>query len=395
MGSSGSMMVVWRSVHLGIPFLPRLESTRETTSSVSHSLLITKGQGPKRLVTRRAPVYSTCTAAFDKYEGIFPVTWMGIPSVDSEWVERRLPVLLHFLRTLVTLVCRLSWMQLAAFAEWVPEAGTVTAEASQGVTVDTVSARAEQGAVASTVAASVEQGPERIDPVLRDLDEHLSFAITITDEEQIDQGEKSSLTQMSRSAEGVPPVPPISAATSYAAVLAKDPPQVTQADRPKTDVVLDVHFQLGPYDVREAMVSDMHEIPLPHPPNNPVKLSGGTAVFCDPSSYPRRLFRRLSASGCAAAIGVSPRHGPGWSAAHKEAFEVLIRSPNTKALDEIGLDLTARGVKKQEESLQYLPLGFADSSRSVILHPRERKGKEDEVYFSGLKLVSPCLPWSS
>ncbi|GFO50585.1 3'-5' ssDNA/RNA exonuclease tatd [Plakobranchus ocellatus] len=80
------------------------------------------------------------------------------------------------------------------------------------------------------------------------------------------------------------------------------------------------------------------------------------------------------------------------SAALKEAFKILMLSPNTKALDEIGLDLTARGVKKQEKTLQYLFRGFADPSRPVILHLRGHKGKEDEVYFHELNLVGPCLP---
>ncbi|GFO25252.1 hypothetical protein PoB_005175700 [Plakobranchus ocellatus] len=61
-------------------------------------------------------------------------------------------------RTLVPFIRTLSWRQQAAFAERVPEAGTVRVEASQDVTVDTVPARAEQGTVESTVAASAEQG---------------------------------------------------------------------------------------------------------------------------------------------------------------------------------------------------------------------------------------------
>ncbi|GFO21467.1 3'-5' ssDNA/RNA exonuclease tatd [Plakobranchus ocellatus] len=69
-----------------------------------------------------------------------------------------------------------------------------------------------------------------------------------------------------------------------------------------------------------------------------------------------------------------------------------MRSPNTKALGEIGLDLTARGVKKQGEALQHLLRGFDDPVNPVILHLRGHKGKEDEVYFRGLKLVGPCLP---
>ncbi|GFO22997.1 3'-5' ssDNA/RNA exonuclease tatd [Plakobranchus ocellatus] len=50
------------------------------------------------------------------------------------------------------------------------------------------------------------------------------------------------------------------------------------------------------------------------------------------------------------------------------------------------------GAKKQKETLHYLLRGFADPSRPVILHLRGHKGKEDEVYFRGLKIVSPCLP---
>ncbi|GFN95355.1 hypothetical protein PoB_002186100 [Plakobranchus ocellatus] len=114
---------------------------------------------------------------------------------------------------------RLLLRQQTAFAEWVPEAGIVTVEASQGVAVNTVPARARQGVVASTVASSAEQRLERIDPFLRDLDEYLSSAVTITDEEQMDQGEENLFTQVTRSAEGASHVPLISAATSYAAVL--------------------------------------------------------------------------------------------------------------------------------------------------------------------------------
>ncbi|GFO50584.1 hypothetical protein PoB_007708900 [Plakobranchus ocellatus] len=69
------------------------------------------------------------------------------------------------------------------------------------------------------MAASAVQGLEKIDRVLRDLDEYLSSAVTITDEEQMDQGEESSLTQATHSAEGVSQTPLISAAMSHAAVL--------------------------------------------------------------------------------------------------------------------------------------------------------------------------------
>ncbi|GFO13755.1 nucleosome-remodeling factor subunit nurf301 [Plakobranchus ocellatus] len=266
------------------------ESTSVMTSSVPHNLLITKGKGPKRVVTRGAPVSSTCTAgqkkvtqctiggggctfegdfhkshfvkvhlpsvlapyeteaqsaslslnrersqaldrlrtllACDTLQSLVDLAFQGVdltrsvfppqlltsmrefsrymgweaPSVDSDWVEGRSPALLLFWRTLVPLVRRLSWRQQAAFAEWVPEAGTVTAEASQGVAVNTVSARAGQGAVASTVAASAAQGLEVTDSVLRDFDEYLSSAVTITDEEQMNQGEESSFTQATHSA---------------------------------------------------------------------------------------------------------------------------------------------------------------------------------------------------
>ncbi|GFO21465.1 hypothetical protein PoB_004797000 [Plakobranchus ocellatus] len=175
------------------------ESTRVMTSSVPHNLLITKGKGTKRLVTSGAPVSSICTAgvlapyeteaqsaslSFNRersqaldhpriwlacdalqslvglaFQGV-GLTWvfppkllasmrefsryMGweIPSVDRDWVKGRSPALLLYWRTLVPLVRMLSWRQQAAFAGWVPEAGTVTMEVSQGVTVNTVSARA-------------------------------------------------------------------------------------------------------------------------------------------------------------------------------------------------------------------------------------------------------------
>ncbi|GFO25532.1 vacuolar protein sorting-associated protein 13d [Plakobranchus ocellatus] len=77
----------------------------------------------------------------------------------------------------------------------------------------------------------------------------------------------------------------------------------------------------------------MIEMPLPYPSNNPVKLSGGVMVFCVKSSYPRSLLRAVNVSGFAAAIGV---HSQTCSGGHK--------------------------------------------------------GKEDEVYFRGFKLVGPCLP---
>ncbi|GFN98336.1 hypothetical protein PoB_002484200 [Plakobranchus ocellatus] len=190
------------------------EPTRVMTSSEPHNPLITKGKAPKRSQAldhlRTLPACDTLQSLVDlAFQGVdltrfvFPpqllssmrefFRYMGweIPSVDSDWVKGRSPAFLLFWRTLVPLVRRLSWRQEAAFAEWVPEAGTVTADASQGVTVNTVSARAEQGAGASTVAASTEQGLERIDPVPRDLDEYPSSAVTITDEEQMDQGEES------------------------------------------------------------------------------------------------------------------------------------------------------------------------------------------------------------
>ncbi|GFN75351.1 hypothetical protein PoB_000185700 [Plakobranchus ocellatus] len=77
-------------------------------------------------------------------------------------------------------------------ARWLcGEAGTSTAEALQGVTVDTGPEQTEQGTVASTMVTSAEEGPERIDSILRDLDEYLSSAVIIKHEEQMDQGEES------------------------------------------------------------------------------------------------------------------------------------------------------------------------------------------------------------
>ncbi|GFN90468.1 3'-5' ssDNA/RNA exonuclease tatd [Plakobranchus ocellatus] len=96
--------------------------------------------------------------------------------------------------------------------------------------------------------------------------------------------------------------------------------------------------------------------------------------------------------GFVATIGVHPRHILSWNAPQKEAFKILVRSPNTKALGEIGLDFTAKGIKKQEEVLKYLLRGFLNTAKPVILHLRGRKGHEDEAHNRGVNLAGACLP---
>ncbi|GFO13934.1 hypothetical protein PoB_004043900 [Plakobranchus ocellatus] len=105
------------------------------------------------------------------------------------------------------------------------------------------------------VAASSAQGPERTDLVLRDFDEYLSSTVTITNEEKMDQGEESFLTQVTWLAERMTQAPPTSEATTNAFVLAKDPPEVTHADRPKVLALLDGHFHLDRLLERKATVS--------------------------------------------------------------------------------------------------------------------------------------------
>ncbi|GFN91564.1 3'-5' ssDNA/RNA exonuclease tatd [Plakobranchus ocellatus] len=189
------------------------------------------------------------------------------------------------------------------------------------------------------------------------------------------------------------PMPSTSGNETYSAAVTKSPPKVARKDTGRKVLeALDGHFHLDRIMGKSAKVSEMIQMPLRQAHDSQMRLSGGVAVFCDPAKYPHHILQTVDVPGFVAPIGVHPRHVLSWNAPQKEAFKILVRSPHTKALGEIGLDFTAKGIKKQEEVLQYLLRGSADTAKPVILQLRGRKGHEDEAYHRGLNLPEACLP---
>ncbi|GFO16520.1 hypothetical protein PoB_004302500 [Plakobranchus ocellatus] len=86
---------------------------------------------------------------------------------------------------------------------------------------------------------------------------------------------------------------------------------------------------------KSAKVSEMIQMPLRQAHDPQVRLSGGVAVFCDPAKYPHHILQTVDVLGFVAAIGVHPKNVISWNAPQKEAFKILMRSPNTKALGEV------------------------------------------------------------
>ncbi|GFN94644.1 3'-5' ssDNA/RNA exonuclease tatd [Plakobranchus ocellatus] len=216
----------------------------------------------------------------------------------------------------------------------------------------------------SGTAADAKGAGASTDAVVEDLDMYLSTAATITEEEAMEEGSASGQQK-----EG--PMPSTSGNETYSAAVTKSPPKVARKDTGRKVLeALDGHFHLDRMMGKSAKVSEMIQMPLRQAP--------------DPQT--------VDVPGFVAAIGVHSRYVLSWNAPQKEAFKILVRSPNTKALGEIGLDFTAKGIEKQEEVLQYLLRGFADTANPVILHLRGRKGHEDEAYNRGLNLADACLP---
>ncbi|GFO30241.1 tatd family mg-dependent DNAse [Plakobranchus ocellatus] len=293
------------------------ESTRVMTSSVTHNLLITKGKGPKRVVTRGAPVSGTCTAGQKK------VTQCTIGGCTFEGDFHKS----HFVKVHLSSV-------LAPYETEAQSASLfLNRERSQAL-----------DRLRTLLACDTLQG--LVDLAFQGVD--LTRSVF----------PPQLLTSMREFSRYMGWETPVLIATGW-----------------KDDCLHCCYFGEHWY------------------PGSAVRLSGGVAVFCDPCSYPKSLLRTVNVPGFAAAIGVHPRHVPGWSAAHKEAFKILMRSPNTKALGEIGLDLTARGVKKQEEILQYLLRGFADPSRPLFFEEHQKQGlRAVPVDRLLLETDSPNLP---
>ncbi|GFO46545.1 3'-5' ssDNA/RNA exonuclease tatd [Plakobranchus ocellatus] len=180
---------------------------------------------------------------------------------------------------------------------------------------------------------------------------------------------------------------------TYSAAVTTSPLKTARKDTGRKVLeALDGHFHLDRMMGKSAKVSEMIQMPLRQAPDPQVRLSGGVAVFCDPAKYSHHILQMVDVPCFVAAIGVHPKNVLSWNAPQKEAFKILMRSPNTKALGEISLDFAAKGIKKQEEVLQYLLRGFADISKPVILHLWGRKGHEDEAYHRGPNLTEACLP---
>ncbi|GFO16519.1 hypothetical protein PoB_004302400 [Plakobranchus ocellatus] len=109
-----------------------------------------------------------------------------IPSSESDWVSRRSPALLLFWRTLVPLTRRLSAIQQASFARWTPTMCTAEAGAEQRTTLSTIVTGTRSGTAADAKGAGAST-----DAVVEDLDRYLSTAVTITEEEAMEEGSAS------------------------------------------------------------------------------------------------------------------------------------------------------------------------------------------------------------
>ncbi|GFO25181.1 hypothetical protein PoB_005168600 [Plakobranchus ocellatus] len=97
-------------------------------------------------------------------------------------------------------------------------------------------------------------------------------------------------------------------------------------------------------------------MPLPRAPKSTVELTGGIVFFYDPHTHPHSIRRAVNVPGFAAAVGLHLKHAIRWNNRQVKAFRCLQSSPNTKALGEVGIDVTAKDVPKQEQVLHAFKL---------------------------------------
>lgn len=290
----------------------------------------------------------------------------------ADWVAFRSPAILLHWRVLAALINRLTPVQREAFAKWTPP-----------------------------VTPAVVSRVEARDPIVQTIDDFLASPSPVEGQEEMDIGLCASLSEVEvpdktpvlkapivECPQSFTRTPPVSFAQ---AVKSRPRPVLSSPGRTEGLGILDGHFHLDRMLGRNAKVSTMVRTLPSRIPSAPCEVKGGVVVFCDPRTYPTQIQASLDVAGFVAAVGIHPKHIAHLNDRHWGAFKTLMQSPNVKAIGEVGLDYTAKGINKQETRLRHILVGFADPSRPVILHLRGRKGDEDEIYFRALGLVRKCL----
>ncbi|MCU7901932.1 MAG: TatD family hydrolase [Candidatus Thiodiazotropha sp. (ex Lucinoma aequizonata)] len=151
------------------------------------------------------------------------------------------------------------------------------------------------------------------------------------------------------------------------------------------------HLSLSP----SATVIEIQDRVGPADPRYLVQVSGCTAVFCDPRTYPSTAeIRQLALSGVQVAVGVHPKWMP-LSREDWDSFFMSFSSPHVVALGEIGLDYTCDPWKWpfQEAGLDHALQASRDRSQVVVFHCRDRPQaiQSGHAYLRALDIASRKL----
>jgi len=108
-------------------------------------------------------------------------------------------------------------------------------------------------------------------------------------------------------------------------------------------------------------------------PQTQVKLRGIVAVYCDPGTYPIRVF---PSDEVKVAIGLHPRKVGLFDMAREKLFASLIQDPAVVALGEVGFDLTEPSHTWDEQlSVLRRVLAFCSHAKPLVLHIRSNPYK--------------------
>ncbi|XP_013402404.1 uncharacterized protein LOC106168026 [Lingula anatina] len=126
----------------------------------------------------------------------------------------------------------------------------------------------------------------------------------------------------------------------------------------------------------------------------PFTLTGGTAVFCDPDTWPDpKELPALRRMGLVLAVGLHPKKVA--SSTQFACLETLLSSPNVSAVGEVGIDHTAPPGEWVGQRLRLEKvLQLLTPAKILVLHCRGLPGGEDDALFS-LLMHLQCIPISA
>ncbi|XP_060587423.1 uncharacterized protein LOC132742946 [Ruditapes philippinarum] len=152
----------------------------------------------------------------------------------------------------------------------------------------------------------------------------------------------------------------------------------------------DSHFHLdrtASWLQRNQDLEEILHVDIGGPPEFPLNVSGGVAVYCDPASFPSELILDRIPRGFGIAMGIHPKQSHQFSESLLDNIRQRLGNSRVVAMGEVGLDFTVpEDTWSFQEHVLIRMLSLAPSSMPVILHLRD--GEHGNAYLKGYDILT-------